>query len=181
MCRELLGHNSLQYSAPPTARRAFKVYQGRRREPRRVLGIRHILVFAGEQIARTAENPSNCTKDQKACQKEGRPVKPAPCALRVCAMACAHRAPLRAVCHLSYCVGEYTLLHCTTVPREMPRHEATSGASRLASRQQRSFAGATVGRPSMTELAPFRLSVRSIWYLCAHLDAFRENVQEPEI
>lgn len=33
----------------------------------------------------------------------------------------------------------------------MPRHEATSGASRLASRQQRSFAGATVGRPSMTE------------------------------
>ena len=133
--------------------------------------------FAGEQIARTAENPNNCTKDQK----EGRPVKPAPCALRVCAMACAHRAPLRAVCHLSYCVGEYTLLHCTTVPREMPRHEATSGASRLASRQQRSFAGATVGRPSMTELAPFRLSVRSIWYLCAHLDAFRENVQEPEI
>ena len=56
----------------------------------------------------------------------------------------------------------HTVTLYQTVPREMPRHEATIGASRLASRQQRSFAGATVGRPSMTELAPFRLSVRSI-------------------
>ena len=58
----------------------------------------------------------------------------------------------------------------------MPRHEATSGASRLASRQQRSFAGATVGRPSMTELAPFRLSVRSIWYTSVLISTLFERM-----